>query len=469
MLPLTGYTDRFSAAPGGRIEFKISSALNEPYQASLVRIIHGDPNPAGPGLKYEDIAAEFSDSYPSRHQSVHLGSYAIIPNVDALNGLGAFTIGATIWPTLPTKPQAVLSRLDDEGLGFILGIGPDGVILSLISDEWDVTLRVGKAMRRRAWYRIHARVDIASGSVSVSQCPLAAEFGIDDAGESTETAQLDSLPSSGGPLLIGARGSSPVTEHFNGKIERPFIVGRLLNDDELLAAFEGVVVDKTVAAWDFSKDVDSLAVRDLGPHGLDGALINLPARAMKGSNWSGREMSWRHASEEYGAIHFHEDDLYDCAWQTDFVFEVPDDCPSGVYGARLRCQDIEEIIPFYIRPKTGAPRSDVVFLASTFTFQVYANHIRGNADHAYIERARAWGAREWNPDHHPDYGASTYNFHSDGSGICYSSRLRPIITMRPGFLTFFDPRGSGLRLFSADSHILDGLEARGHGFDVVTD
>ena len=30
-----------------------------------------------------------------------------------------------------------------------------------------------------------------------------------------------------------------------------------------------------------------------------------------------------------------------------------------------------------------------------------------------------------------DYGGSTYCLHSDGSGRCYSSRLRPLLGMRP--------------------------------------
>lgn len=47
MVPLIGYVDRFSARPGERIAVKVSSQLGEPYQADLVRIVHGDPNPAG--------------------------------------------------------------------------------------------------------------------------------------------------------------------------------------------------------------------------------------------------------------------------------------------------------------------------------------------------------------------------------------------------------------------------------------
>ncbi|MFC7689207.1 N,N-dimethylformamidase beta subunit family domain-containing protein [Paeniroseomonas aquatica] len=68
-----------------------------------------------------------------------------------------------------------------------------------------------------------------------------------------------------------------------------------------------------------------------------------------------------------------------------------------------------------------------------------------------------------------EFAHSTYNTHPDGSGIGFSTRLRPILTMRPGFLTFDDARGSGLRHFPADSHITDWLEAKGIAFDVITD
>ena len=34
---------------------------------------------------------------------------------------------------------------------------------------------------------------------------------------------------------------------------------------------------------------------------------------------------------------------------------------------------------------------------------------------------------------HPEYGGSLYDLHSDGSGVCYSSRLRPILNMRPKY------------------------------------
>ena len=45
-----------------------------------------------------------------------------------------------------------------------------------------------------------------------------------------------------------------------------------------------------------------------------------------------------------------------------------------------------------------------------------------------------------------------------------------MLTMRPGFLTFDDPRGSGCRHYIADSHSARLARAReGFSFDVVTD
>ncbi len=41
-----------------------------------------------------------------------------------------------------------------------------------------------------------------------------------------------------------------------------------------------------------------------------------------------------------------------------------------------------------------------------------------------------------------------------------SSSRRPMLTMRPGFLTFNDARGSGLRHYPADTHLLAWLEAK---------
>ena len=103
---------------------------------------------------------------------------------------------------------------------------------------------------------------------------------------------------------------------------------------------------------------------------------NLPTRAVRGSRWSGDETNWRHAPRQYAAIHFHEDDLYDCGWETDFAVQIPDRLASSVYGIRLRCGDAADIVPFYVLPPSGTATAPIAFLASTFTYQIYGNHRR---------------------------------------------------------------------------------------------
>ena len=476
MLPLTGYTDRLSATPGGRIAFKISSTFEEAYQVDVVRIIHGDPNPEGPGIKLRPVEADIAGPHPSRFQPVHLGSYAQVGDNPALHGLTSFSVGAVIWPTLPSKgPVAVISKWDHEnGAGFSLEIGPEGAAVTLgrgigggESDD-AVSIIVGKPMRRHAWYRICARYDAATMILSVHQEPLVPQMMSDDAGAATTTLDTDPVLDTTADLLIAARQEREISRHFNGKIENPFLLSSA-DPADVQSLFHGDRPESLLAAWDFSRDISSMTVCDSGPHRMVGALVNLPARAVTGSNWDGAEMRFVHAPSQYAAIHFHDDDLYDCGWEDDFVFRIPEDMASGIYGCRLRCQHAEDVIPFYVRPHKGKPTSNAVFLASTFTYQIYANHARSATDHKFRERGRLWGAAQNLPDDHSDYAHSTYNLHTDDSGVGYSSRLRPIMTMRHNFLTFDDPYGSGMRHFPADTHLIDWLDALEHDIDIVTD
>ena len=55
-MPIVGYTDRLTVEPGQTVDFKISCDAPT-FTASLVRLIHGDVNPAGPGFKAQPIAS----------------------------------------------------------------------------------------------------------------------------------------------------------------------------------------------------------------------------------------------------------------------------------------------------------------------------------------------------------------------------------------------------------------------------
>ena len=472
MIPLTGYTNRWSVAPGETIAFKVSSTAATPYQVRLVRVICGDPNPDGPGIKERDLSTVFAGSYASRVQPVSLGSYARVPDAPALHGLTSITMVATIWPTTPDKDlQGVIAKHDPmTGTGFALGIDAMGTGALVGTGGGTVQqVSVGKPLRERAWYHVWGSYDADLRTLSVGQIPLQPAFRVDDSGDASSHLDRSPLLETSSDLLLGAIGGPPVTGHFNGKIERPMVIGRALDEAGIRTALASDRPTDVVGLWDFSQEMSSPRLVDVGPHGLHGELVNLPARGMTGCNWTGGEMCWRHTPEQYGAIHFHEDDIYDCGWETDFSFTVPTDFKSGVYAMRLTCETVSDMIPFFVRPRRGHPQTDACVLIPTFTYTVYANYARGVTNDAYRERVEAWGARPWTADEHRDYGLSTYNHHVDGSGICYASCLHPLITMRSGCLSYVDPRGSGVRHFPADTHLIDWLEAMGHEVDIITD
>ncbi len=459
MVPLTGYVDRFSARPGERIAVKVSSTLGEPYHADLVKIVHGDANPAGPGIKLENVAAPFAGSYRSRFQPVHSGSCGVVAPAQpvALPDPCAIVIRVQPW-LLDGRPQTVLAIEN----GLALSVDAAGAAIELNGSR----ARVAAPMLERRWYEL--RVIALGGQVRLRQTALQRSWGVADSGEAELAGSLGAL----GTVVFGASPTphpgphdNPYRAFFNGRLEDPAIIGGL-HDGEV--PIEPAALE-CLAWWDFSAEIPSARIIDRGPHGLHGALRNLPTRAVRGSYWTGAETNWRHAPRDYAAIHFHEDDLYDCGWETDFSVDIPDGLASGVYGVRLRCGDTQDIVPIYVLPPKGVTNHRIVFLASTFTYQIYGNHQRGNADDAFRARQEAWGAYPWNADQHPEYAASTYNKHPDGSGVCYSSLRRPLLTMRPGYITYLDQRGSGLRHFPADTHLVDWLTQKGIGFDVVTD
>ena len=194
---------------------------------------------------------------------------------------------------------------------------------------------------------------------------------------------------------------------------------------------------------------------------------------MTDHTWSGHEARWTVAPDQYAAIHFHDDDLDDAGWQPDFEFTVPETLRSGVYAMRLEADGGEDDIPFWVRPPRGTSTAPVAFLAPTLTYMAYANE-RLYWNEGYLEkRGRLTPLETEPPDidqylaEHRELGLSLYDFHSDGSGVCYSSRLRPILNMRPKYRAW--RLHDAPRHFAADLYLIAWLEARGFAYDVITD
>jgi len=262
-----------------------------------------------------------------------------------------------------------------------------------------------------------------------------------------------------GSIVVGAQQTDDgMVHHYNGKIEAPCVC--IEYADEKLPR---------ILAWDFSQNMSSCTVPGLHDSNESLLLINYPTRAMSGSGWKAQEMSWRHAPELYAAIHFHDDDLVDVDWQTTFSWQIPEGMPSGVYAMHISDGKHEDAIPFFVCAPVNRPAHKVCVLIPTFTYAIYGNHARPDWEPSWQKIVQELDAYPYNPAEYPGYGLSTYNFHTDGSGICHASDQRPLFNLRPGYITFPTTECSGLRHFQADSHLLAWLDAHDIGFDVITD
>lgn len=483
MITLTGYSDVLSAGPGETVEFKVSSKSPHPFTAELVRVIHADPNPAGPGMRFEPLERVFAGTFASLDKPLLPGSFARVSDVPAAGSAAGLVAGARIRPTaLARGDQCVMSQWNTaRHAGFALLVSERCIELRLGAGPGEPPVRVLCAARLDVrWYDVWFAIDTASNRIEVGVIEVDANVAEPVRCRTLQTLQTNWLTphhDDAVDLLIGAlEDGAGRRAHFNGQIEAPFVADAPPSPASLAATVEFAApragdfsADTLYAAWDFARGIDTLEIADATPHARHGTLQNLPTRAVRSSAWNGRERCWRTAPAHYAAIHFHDDDLHDAGWSTDFAFTVPATLKSGAYAMRLSVDGAMDYLPFYVRPELGRPGAPLVFVAATYTYQAYANYARGNFDAALRDKVRRWGAYPHNPDDHPEVGLATYNLHSDGSGVMFSSRLRPMLTMRPGFLTFDDSRGSGCRHYIADSHLLDWLEHEGFSFDVVTD
>ena len=482
MTRILAYTDRLSARPGDSIQVKVSCDGIKQYNASLIRVIQGDINPAGPGYKEAIISNHLGGPFDGRYQAIAMGSYAImehVPNYDLNQSLG---LQMLVNPTMPGQGiQTILSQIDtQQQTGFRLYLDEVGAA------TFEMT--VNGAVERRActdtplisgmWYLVSVSINAENASLTLAQQPLSVYPQVTDANSVTchYSAAISATNSViiDAPILIAARmGSDQLkTEHFNGRIEAPRILSRALSSEEI-QSLQTSTLENSIAAWDFAQGITTNEVFDVSGNDYHGRLVNLPTRGIAGHNWNGDEHNWQNKPEHYGAIHFHNDDLYDCEWDTDFELNVPDDLASGVYAIHLYDDNKEEFyLPIAIRPPRGKPSSKVAFLLPTASYMAYANN-RIGIDVPETEIV-CGQLLQMNPidlfmQEHPELGLCFYDVHNDGSGVYYSSRLRPVVNMQPKHIGHLGGDGSNVWQFNADTHILDWLEQSGHTFDVITD
>lgn len=461
-MDIVGYADPWSVAPGETVRFMVSSQ-HARYNVDFVRLRHGDPNPAGPGFIEEGVASVPRAEYPGRVQKLAHGSYVLVGDAPDLQCPAGVTLQAWILPTLlDGRQQTIVAKWSArESAGYVLVMDEHGELALLLgpAEATKLCVRSGAPLRTGSWHFVAASYDPARGRVALVQRPYPVWPSDASSTALDTTVARAAITRTAAPLVIAGcwddAGDGPpgVRDHFNGKIEAPSVFSTALPIQAIEALWRGSpptsLGQPVAAAWNFARETSTAIILDVSGHELHGRVVNMPTRGMTGHAFNGRELDWRHSNDQHTAIHFHADDLEDAGWDVDFTFTVPAQLRSGIYAARLTAESAEDHIPFFVRPAERKASAPILLLLPTNSYLAYANFHMSLASEQRL--------------------LGLYHRHADGSGVCYSSSLRPIANLRPrAYFNVLGEHGAPHQL-GADLYITDWLEARGFSFDVATD
>jgi len=440
---LIGYLSALSCRAGEGVKAMISSSVSE-VSLDVVRLIHGDDNPQGPGFLYQPVEQIPVRQVRALEQQTPVGSWAISQHPIHCVERPVLQLSLAVWPTLPPQEglQGIVSL---PAVEFQLAMNPAGCLVLVWQQQ---VLLTTPALQLRRWYQI----EVAAGE---NGC----ELNLTDARGATSCVRgAGAILNGSSKILFAAMDiESRGQQHFpqgvyNGKIAQPMI------------SVDGLVA----ARWAFEQEMSSQNVPDDSGNGCDLQLINAPTRAMTGPNWRNDVHDWKQDPAQYNAIHFHDDDLADACWPVTAHVEIPASLSSGVYAVRLRAVGLpDDYIPLIVRPAPGQSPAKIVMVMATYTYIAYANeHLTEGDFEQGSEIPVQTGDWEDLVAIHQEWGKSHYDRHNDGSGVAYSSSLRPIPNMRPNyrFWGFHAPRR-----FSADLYMIWFLTQLGEAFDVVTE
>jgi N,N-dimethylformamidase len=448
---LTGYSDRWCVRPNDSIGFHIHSDPPE-IEAQLVRLLHGDESPRGPGFLEREISSSADGRYIAGPREIFRGSFALLETARPLVDDHFFTIEVWVWPTLPSAgTQGLLSwRAENTPGGLCLALDDAGHIV--VGSGAGELIRSREAVIRRAWVHVRLEAQYRRLTLTVAPRDFSPRY---VAADSSESEAPPSGVSLFGPRLTIAALETTIVDGrlkpcgcFNGKLARP--VFRVGNDIR--------------AAFDFSVEPGSRDLIDR-KRGLVAKCFNRPTRAMTGPSFGGRDVA--PILPTYDAVHFHDDDVSNVDWPESLRFNVPQNLPSGVYAMRLRCNGAEDHLPFFVAAPRGQPGSRLAMLMPTLSYLAYANESLDVSNSLQLAPRQDMNLNKAAYAYVAENGLkSTYDLHSDGSGISFGSLRRPIVDFRPKARcrTFDAPHQ-----FAADLHLVHWLSRKGYDFDIITD
>ncbi len=485
---LFGYSDPLCAQAGKPINFMVSAEGTDEVSAEIVRLVHGDFNPQGPGFIEESVSSDVPSSLPVSRQYTQLGSFLKVEDAEGhLAVTNEFTLHAFIWPSMPGgERQTILGRWSvNDSTGYALGINPEGKLEFWVGDGSNVDqVSADTPLVEKVWVLAIASFNATTGEARLRQIGMQNAWNshigpvtpYDHNSHVVEQLRVTPAIADAPFLLAGAhehnreRGQF-VSMLYNGKIDRCGVLARALSAEKMLEMAAGKPPSNPVTYWDttagYSDTGIGNTVLDTGPFELHAIGFNRPIRAMTGYNWKGREDSFRLDPNQYGGVAFHDDALTDCHWEPSISWTPETSLRSGVYALKITCGDTVDRIPVIVRP--DKPRAKIAVQMSSFTYLAYANEhlsFNGQIAQAIVAHTPVITGEDLEYQKLQEFGLSTYDHHSDGAGVCYSSWKRPIINIRPGY------RMAGMNFpwaLPADLSLLWWLESIDYDYDLITD
>ncbi|NQV97734.1 MAG: hypothetical protein HQ486_08060 [Acidimicrobiaceae bacterium] len=460
---ILGYASRRSVRAGERIDFFVSSKDSDSYNAQIVRIISPDIGPIGPAFKQFEIDAPLNGPHQGKFQPILPGSYADISG--PLPIATEFAIDLLVYPTLlNSRTQVIIEISSNSGSVLEVNHSSETGLTARLSQSGEIVCTTSiNLLRERMWREIRISIDPSKRIMTLNSNPISNISQMTTKPQqSTGDWKKDFLFEWHDSSIKLAARKSPLSDRhdpsstFNGKIERL----------RLFSSSNPAQSQTPIAEWDFSLDIPSNQVTDIGKYHLDGTLHNMPTRGIRGSKWSGNTLSWVQEPESYAAIHFHEDDVADAKWQLSHHFQVPEELASGCYALRLSPTSGESpdfYVPFFVRPMLNKQNSKVAYLIPTTTYGAYANmNLRVTAQFNELAHGRltVLDSTDFLLLTMPELGKSTYDVHNDGSPVLYSSMNRPVTNFRPN---------GRIYKFCLDLMIVDWFDSMNIGVDIITD
>ena len=496
-IKLFGYTNKLSVKPGENIDFHVSADGTQSADAQLVRIIHGDEHPNGPGYMDEEIESDLNGKWDVKKQFTQLGSYLKVNDPNNLLAIdGDFTVFGYINPSTPNTGahQWLFCRWDNKtNKGYGVGINKDGYLELVVGNGKEVDYLYSELpLVKKVWYFVGATFNYKTGEATLYQEGVVNRYNsllgkvvpYDYRSHTKTTCRFKQVNDPQTPFIIAGaiddheiRGKF-VSGTYAGKIDRHGVCNKVLSKEELDKICSGEFPDKNslVAYWDTTEGHTENGITndviDTGPNKLNSTGFNHPVRCMTGWNWSGKNDCFRLSPKEYGGIDFHPDAITDAGWDVAKTFTLPENLKSGVYAFRLRAGNGkglgEEYIVFFVRAKK--PKAKICFLVPTASYLAYANE-KLSFEAQIIQPMTGQPPTITDIDveqyKNPEFGLSTYDSFADGAGVCFTSYKRPILNMRPKYRT----SGMGITWqLPADLSIIGWLEHHyKDAYEIVTD